>query len=280
MNRILYSKYRTKEAVNTRGRKLSLTAAGIATRRFPLSVFLKWGSIVFVGALLLAGAAYAYTALTSSEAFMLKKITVSGNRYVSKNEVLALAKLEQGKNLFSVSAREAEERIKRNLQFKKVSVCRVFPETLEIKVVERQPEAFLGEEKKLQVDQERVMFPSMKSQEIGKKLYVITGVKVNPNDFGRKSESAGLLQALEMIKLLEARKSPFMSGIVTIDVQSAEELRLLTDEGKQNYRIGAGNWEEKLDRLEQLLKNLNERCDLVQCVDLRFRDEAAVMFRK
>ena len=244
MSKILYSKYRLKRdafAGRERGRKLSVFAAGAAISRFPLAAFLKWGSFVFVGALLVAGVVYAYTALSSSESFMLKKIVVEGNRFVSKNEVLALAKLEPGRNLFKVSVREVEGKIKRNLQFKKVSVNKIFPETLEITVIERQPAAFLGEEKKLQVDMERVMFPSMKSQEIGKKLYVVTGLRVNPNDFGRKSESVELMQVLEMIKILESRKSSYMSSVVSIDVQSVEELKLLTDEGKQCYKLGVGN---------------------------------------
>ncbi len=275
MSKILYTKYTGRSA-----RKLRTSVSSTLPQPlFHAARFLLRALVVLLILGSGVGAYYAYKTLSAADSFILKKVTISGNKYVSKNEVLALAKIETGKSLFQSGLEEAKERLSNNPQFERVTLNKVLPETVEISVKERLPEAFIGADRKLQISASGFIFPSLKSQLVGKKLYVITGVKLVSAEFGRKTGSKELQAALEMAALLGKLKSPLLSEVTAIDVSEAEELKLVTEDGKV-YRIGVGNWDEKLDKLTLLLKTLNERCNKIAYVDMRFRDEAAVMFKK
>ena len=275
MDRILYTKYKGPAA-----KKLRTSVSSALPR--PLFSAGKYLGRVFIVLLVLASAAgayYAYKALTAADSFILKRVAVSGNKYVSKNEVLALARIETGKSLFQAGLEDVKERLQNNPQFESVAVNKVLPETIEITVKERFPEAFVGADRKFQISAAGFLFPSFKCQVVGKKLYVITGVKLSSAEFGLKTGSKELQAALAMAAMLENSKSPFLSDISIIDVPDVEELKLVADDGRA-YKIGEGNWDEKLDKLTLLLRSLNERCSKIDYVDMRFRDEAAVMFKK
>ncbi len=275
MDRILYTKYK-----GPAGKKLRTSVSSVLPR--PLFGAGKFLGRVFLLLVVLAaatGAYYAYKSLSAADSFLLKRVAVSGTKYVSKNEVLALARIETGRSLFQAGLEDAKERLQSNPQFESVAVNKVLPETVEITVKERFPAAFVGADRKFQISAAGFLFPSFKCQIVGKKLYVITGVKLCSADFGRKTGSKELQAALAMAALLESVKPAFLAEVSIIDVPETEELKLVTDDGRA-FKIGEGNWDEKLEKLTLLLKSLNERCSKIDYVDMRFRDEAAVMFKK
>ena len=275
MSKILYTKYEGPAA-----RKLRTSVSSALPR--PLFKAGKLLGRIFIVLLVLAsavGAYYAYKELSAADSFILKKVAVSGNKYVSKNEVLALARIETGSSLFQSGIEDAKERLQGNPQFEYVAVSKVLPETVEITVKERFPAAFVGADRKFQISAAGFLFPSFKCQIIGKKLFVITGVKLCSAEFGMKTSSKELQAAQAMAALLESVKSPLLAEVSTIDVPATEEMKLVTDDGRI-FKIGEGNWDEKLDKLALLLKSLNDRNNKIDYVDMRFRNEAAVMFKK
>lgn len=286
-NKILFSKYRKN--ADLKGAKTYRTARVISkteafgTPLLKLNIFsiraVKLLLLVLVAAAAGFGLYFGADKITSSPDFEIKEVKVSGNKYISKNEILALAKVETGKNMFKIDLREVQEKLKANSRFKKVAVNRIFPGVVELVVEEREPVACIGENKFYQADAAGVVFPAIKSFFHGKRLYAFTGINVNLSEVGKPTTLLTLKQALAMVKKIESRGGPYLNDVMTVDVPCSEELALVVQNTRQVYKIGEGNWDEKIDKLLCLLKNLNERKKDIASVDLRFRDEAVVQFK-
>ncbi|OGF48204.1 MAG: hypothetical protein A2452_04005 [Candidatus Firestonebacteria bacterium RIFOXYC2_FULL_39_67] len=290
-NKILFSKYRNKPDIKgTKTYKvtrivLKTEAAAVRPKaKITLSFakFLKAGKILLIAGAA-AGLGYAvFTGvdrLNNSPEFEVKEVKVKGNKYVSKNEILAIAKVETRRNMFGVKLKDVQSRLKGNPQFKGAAVNRVFPGTVEIEVTERDPVAYLGENKLYQADAEGITFPAIKSFFHGKRLYVFTGINISLSEVGKKTTSKSLKQALAMVEKLETKGVPYLNDVMAVDVPCPEELSLVVQNTKQVYKLGEGNWDEKIDKLSCLLKSINERKKDIAYVDLRFRDEAVVSFK-
>ncbi|MFH1824716.1 MAG: FtsQ-type POTRA domain-containing protein [Candidatus Firestonebacteria bacterium] len=278
MNKVMfYSKYRSGKEVKLKSHSHNFEIKGKGDIRFK-KIF---KTVVWLTGLILIvlGLKGGYDYLYDSPGFNLKNIKITGNKYISKNEVLALTRIENGKNIFKINIKDIEKGIKINAQIKEVEVNRIFPSTIEINVKEREPVAYIGEDKLYQVDKECVVFPSIKSYFYGKKVFVLVGFNMNPNDLGRKGDNVILRQSLQMIDEINKMNSPFLNEIARIDVNELEELTLINEGLNQRFKIGLGNWEEKLEKLINVLKNLNDKRQNIAYVDLRFRDEASVMFK-
>jgi hypothetical protein len=70
-----------------------------------------------------------------------------------------------------------------------------------------------------------------------------------------------------------------MDHIDKIEVTEPEETTLISTECRQSIKIGSDNIEEKVRKLIILMGKLGEKSYTVSRIDLRFREEAAVMFR-
>jgi len=290
-NKILFSKYRNKADI--KGSKtykvtrvvLKTEAAAVKPRvKLTLSFakFLKAVKVIVItGAVAAAGYGIyiGVDRLNNAPDFEVKEVKVSGNKYVSKNEILAIAKVETRKNMFAVKLKDVQSRLKGNPQFRAATVNRVFPGTVEISVTERDPVAYLGENKLYQTDADGIIFPAIKSFFHGKRLYTFTGINLTLSEVGKKTSSVSLKQALSMVEKLEVKGAPYLNDVMAIDVSCPEELALVVQNTKQVYKFGEGNWDEKIDKLVCLLKNINERKKDIAYVDLRFRDEAVVSFK-
>jgi len=267
---IFYSKYKSEHRYNVK-----IKSDKKVHFRKVFKIFILLITLILVG----FGFKNGYDYLHNSPRFNLKEVKIIGNKYLSKNEILALIKIENNKNIFKINIKEIKNKIKMNSQIKKVEVNRIFPSTIEINVEEREPVAYIGEDKLYQVDKEGVIFPSIKSYFYGKKLFVLTGFNINPNEIHKTGENVILNQSLAMINEINEINSPFLNEITRIDASELEELTLINENLKQEFKIGVGNWREKLERLISIFKNLKERRLNISYVDLRFRDEAAVMFK-
>lgn len=217
-----------------------------------------------------------YYYIYNSSQFELRKIKVTGNKYLSKNEILALAKIENNKNIFKINVREIKKRLKLNMQIKTAKVNRIFPDSIEIIIKEREPVAFLGEDKRYQIDDEIKIFPSIRNFNAKKKMFVLTGLNLSQPV---KEDIFKIKQGLLMIDEIKKRDSFILSKITKIDIGDLKELTLFCEDTNQRFKIGIGNWDEKLDKLISTLRVLKEKEDNISYVDLRFRDEAVVMFK-
>ncbi len=78
-----------------------------------------------------------------SAIFNIGKVTVSNNHKVSRSEVLALAGISPGTNIFRVNRELTQRSVKIHPMVKDAQVIRHLPKTIEIKITERQSWAII-----------------------------------------------------------------------------------------------------------------------------------------
>lgn len=85
------------------------------------------------------GLLYGYRYLTNSDYFSVKSLEVAGNFRLSSREVLEIAALSKGQSALLVSIAAVERKIAENPWVAKVSVKRVLPDGIHIRIREKEP---------------------------------------------------------------------------------------------------------------------------------------------
>ncbi len=83
-------------------------------------------------------------ALSSSGAFKVEKVTVSGADHISSEDLTQLAAVPEGTTLLNVDANGISSRLTSNAWVKSASVDRVFPDTLNLNITEREISAVVS----------------------------------------------------------------------------------------------------------------------------------------
>jgi cell division septal protein FtsQ len=114
--------------------------------------------------------------------FILKRVVVKSSGYwnARDNDVSQILGLEKGRtNLFSLKLGELRDKLREQASIERVSVARVLPSTVEVKISERIPRAYLySADSGWIVDQSGVVMDSKTAVNIKGVLPVITGLRI------------------------------------------------------------------------------------------------------
>lgn len=93
-------------------------------------------TLTFVIIMLVVGAIFAY--LLVSPSFNIQEITVKGNKQLTRQQVLTMAEIKQGDNIFSKIGIVTKVRLKQNGYIEDAKINKIYPNKIEIEVTERQ----------------------------------------------------------------------------------------------------------------------------------------------
>ncbi len=99
----------------------------------------------------------------------------------------------------------------------------------------------------------------------------ISGCRLQP---GHPVDSGVLTEALALLQEI-ARRGGWRAADITVRANSAETLAVVYN--GHEFRIGSGNYTEKLRRLGEILSDIQQRGLTIAYVDLRPERQAAVM---
>jgi len=102
-----------------------------------------------------------------------------------------------------------------------------------------------------------------------------------PEELGSRERAASdrTLTAIGLLRVLLRSGSPLLSRLSEIDVSRPDGPVLYTVDATE-IRLGNGEWEEQLVRLEGLLDRISSPREPVEYVDLRFRDQVVFKPRR
>lgn len=102
-------------------------------------------------------------AFAHSDAFLVKKIEMSESSRFQTEQIRELCGLKTGINLFEFSARECEDKLLENPYIKEAKISRKLPDTVEVKLTERQETAtLLKKSQYIVIDGEGIVLRSAK----------------------------------------------------------------------------------------------------------------------
>ena len=216
----------------------------------------------FLLIILLAAAGGIWWGLTRSPYFSVQKILVTHNHDYSSEEIIRIAGIKEGENIFRMPLADYRRRLTDQVNIRDVSLQRIFPATVRIKVVEREPCALVKYGKNYTIDFDGVILEGRKVRK-GKRLPVIAGLKIKQGELyppTRRESCLALLRELNrkgIEKHLEIKR---------IDLSSSR-LIVMRTEGNMEIKLDPDDLSRDLQRLLVLAPRIRGRA---QSVDLRY----------
>lgn len=216
-----------------------------------------------------------YRWLTTAEQFQVAGVDVKGVRRAGEAEAREAAALFTGQNIFRVDPAAAVRRALENPWVRDVRIERSLPNRISMTYTERTPRAVLAAANgRYLMDTESVVIMPLREGDAaaaGLPSIAVSGWRAAP----RAPVTGGALpEALELLDELGRRGGWEMSG-VTVRADSAETITVLY--AGHEFRIGSGNYDEKLRRLGEIVSDMNRRGLSYTYVELRPERQAAVM---
>ncbi len=217
-----------------------------------------------------------------SAIFNIAEIKVSGNEKVYRNEVLALAGIPMGKNIFQVNQQITQQAVEIHPMLKKAEIIRHLPDTLEIKVTERQSWAIIPyKDVFLLIDDEGICIDKL--NDLGNEnVPIITMDRLPPRvNLGQAVNLRATVMIREVWKSLTPEDRPNISQFHYKNQDKS--LLIYTIQGTEVRFGNLDRLKEKTKKFSEVLKMESdlqkEGKDVLDYVDLRFKGQAVVKTR-
>jgi cell division protein FtsQ len=201
-------------------------------------------------------------------------VILRGNRFVSPAEVTAAVGAGAQPNLFRLSLEEARRQVETIPWVRSASLRRVYPNRLEVDVIERKPIAFVnlgGGVKLVDADGVNLEKPADSSFDFP----VLTGIDSSMSLADRRARLALFDQFAQELKL---RASGAAWVVSEADLSDLADLKALLVEGRQTILVHFGDKDfgQRFDTFLALLPQVERSSSSVDSVDLRYRGQVVV----
>jgi cell division septal protein FtsQ len=198
--------------------------------------------------------------------YPIQKVVFIDNKHLTDEELKEFTGVQVNKSLLTVSCREVSRHMLKSPWIKSANVRREFPGILSITIKETEPFALLDMNEHLfLVDEKGKILEELKDDAVPFLPIIVS----DPD-----KEKDGFSEALHLVRLLNDKGLTSGKGHIEVIAHKPHELRIEMDETV--VKIGAGGYDEKLERLIQLEEDLKDRNIPVDYIDLRFGDKAIV----
>ena len=247
------------------------------TSPFVLFVKRMVGRLLIIGLLFSLGF-MGYRALAASSLLTIEEVKIETEGRLSGGDILDLAEIRAGTSLIAVSLFRLRDRIESHPWVSKASVNRIFPHTLVMNVVQKQPIAQVTLDRGvLLVDGDGTFFAISQPLQLTGLVPIVglkeADIKLKPNVCQNR-----LKNALDVIRSVKAR-SDLKIKELKIDLESGITFAL--EESPMEVRLGSEDPDLPIGRFWKILENLQKegRMKQVRWIDLKSPDRAIIKFQ-
>ncbi len=211
----------------------------------------------------------------NSPYFYVREIQVHGGTKVGGSEIVAMAGLKHGMNIWKIDPAAIESKIAKHPWVRRVLVRREFPRRVVIEVEERTPKAIVAMGKLYYVDSDGTVF-----KEVGEgedvQFPLLTGIRPEELATANPDVRRRIQEAVRLGDLM-ANDSHQLSEI---HFESPDQVVLYTTAYPIAFHMGSGDWESKLQRLDRVLSLWKGHENRLASLDMSFRDQVVARLRK
>ena len=219
---------------------------------------------VFMGILFIVSGIAMYFFITHS--FSVKEIVFIGNRHLKNDELRSLIKVYKEDELFGVSGRELYGRLRRSPWVRDAVIRKELSGKIVVNVTEAEPIGIFNiAGRPYLIDRDGNILEPLKE---GTVLFLPI---IKDIDHNRNREAYA--EAVKFVNVLNRRTLSY-GGSIEITGQRPEDITLKL--GSIAIKIGAGDFEKKIERLEFAKDEIEKRNIAVEHIDLRFADKIIV----
>lgn len=228
-------------------------------------------SILLITALMIMG----YSHAMSADYFSIRETQVRGVKEMTEKDVLALTALKPASNLLAVNADAIRDRVRKNPWISEVYVGRELPRRLVIEVRERKAIALLKRDDGFYLmDAHGLAFKKLEADDASDHP-TLTGCYRN----GRPIQPL-LTKALELFRYLSTSEGPFsIASIAEIHGDEIFGFSIFTGDA-MCLRLGFDNYDNKIQRLQPVLADLEKRNVNLKYVLIDLTDPTKITVQK
>jgi cell division septal protein FtsQ len=233
--------------------------------------FLLWAATRVLAMLVVVGGGWlVYTASTSST-FQVKKVHVQGASLLNQADVEQMAAVI-GANVFWVDHDAVEARLRTLPLVSRAEVTPVLPDTVNVRIVERQPAAFwVSGNRSYVVDGEGVVLRALGEDEgvfADQPMPTVAELDGQPLTPGQVVDASALATSSRLAALLPS------AGVKPQAVEWSQRfgLEVRTQDGWRARFDSAGNIEQQVDSLRTIRDYLAKNKTSAEVIDVRFGD--------
>lgn len=229
------------------------------------------GLVLLVGGLIAAS----IHALMQATPFPVQKIEVRGTKRLSHEEIVALTGVTLGQNLLALRLKIIGQQVSSNPWVASVRVQRFFPGTIAVSISERQPVAVINMGLLYYLDDKGEPF---KPLSFGDSLDfpVVTGIAEDDLNNDPVTTKEALKAASNLIWALKQHGSFILADVSEIHYDRGHGFTLYTTAGALPVKIGADDFDKKLQRFARIYQNLMTQQPGLQYIDLDYNDRIVV----
>ncbi len=221
--------------------------------------------------------------------YQVRTIELQTDGTLQREQILKVADLHEGENIFSVNLGRVRDSVQRLPQVDEAEVVRKLPGEIDIRVVERKPVAWITGDKQISdpfvsdaaflVDARGVLMKEKKLLPEYLGLPLISGCSSESLEAGKVVESLEAKTALELLRLSTRSFMQTRFLIREIDVSKSYCL-LVTDKNHARVTLALNDLEAQLQRLEQFLVYCDDSKQELETVNLLVQRNIPVTFAK
>lgn len=221
--------------------------------------------------------------------YKLTDIEVQTDGTLQREQILNVANLREGENIFRVSLASVHDRLQELPQIDQVEVIRKLPAEIDIRIVERKPIAWITSEKQISdpfaseaaflVDARGVLMKEKKLLPEYLGLPMILSCRSESLEAGKIVDSPETKAALELLRLSTRSFMQTRFQIREIDISKGYCL-MVTDKNHSKVTFGFDNLDLQLQRLEQFLIYSDDAHREIATVNLLVQRNIPVTFQK
>ena len=215
--------------------------------------------------------------------FTLKTIRVEAREGAPRRQIVQAAKVMPGQNIMRFDLKQIQANVERLPYVSEAVVERQLPDTLVIKITERQPLARLvgratelGAAEVFYIDREGVVLRPRPGEAL-RNLPEITGLRITEFEPGQRLDQKPVLAALNLLKMMELTPLRASLDISAVDVSPPLALQASTAQGGM-IQFQYDHQSQQLQRLTEITDWARQRQRHVRTVDLTLNNNVPVTF--
>lgn len=221
-----------------------------------------------------AGAA-ARQFVLDSPYFSVREIQVRGGEKFGGNDIVTMAGLKPGLNLWRIEPATIEKKIAKHPWVRRVLVRREFPRRVVVEIEERTPKAIVAMGKLYYVDSDGAVFKEVEAGE-NVQFPLLTGLRGDELGSRDPAVRRKIQDAVRLADLM-AKDSHTISEV---HFEAADRLVLYTTAYPLALHMGWGDWEDKAKRVDRILKLWKGHEERLVSLDASFADQVVARVRR
>jgi cell division protein FtsQ len=224
---------------------------------------------------LMTSGAAARQIVLESPYFSVREIQVRGGEKFGGNEIVTLAGLKHGMNIWRIEPATIEKKVAKHPWVRRVLVRREFPRRVVIEIEERTPRAIVAMGKLYYVDSDGIVFKEVGAGE-SVQFPLLTGLR--PDELG--SRDPAIRRKIQDAVRLSDLMTKDSRAISEIHFEAADRVILYTTAYPLALHMGWGDWEDKVRRVDRVLKLWKGHEERLVTLDASFADQVVARVRR